>query len=83
MKTSLGKTEFCRIRDIKLYRLLCERIYFRIFDGKKVVAMYKEVVLDESILDLESWLPQSAIDEVVALILSLEETTQSVSSVKP
>mgnify|MGYP000274365165 CR=1 FL=1 len=45
--------------------------------------MYKEVVLDESILDLESWLPQSAIDEVVALILSLEETTQSVSSVKP
>lgn len=56
---------------------------FCIFDRKKVVAMYKEVVLDESILDLESWLPQSAIDEVVALILSLEETTQSVSSVKP
>ena len=83
MKTSLGKTEFCRIRDFKPYRALCERIYFRIFDRKKVVAMYKEVVLDESILDLESWLPQSAIDEVVALILSLEETTQSVSSVKP
>lgn len=44
--------------------------------------MIKEVVLDESILDLDSWLPQSAIDEVVALILSLEsqeETTQSVS----
>ena len=44
--------------------------------------MIKEVVLDESILDLYSWLPQSAIDEVVALILSLEsqeETTQSVS----
>lgn len=57
--------------------------HFCIFDRKKVVAMYKEVVLDESILDLESWLPQSAIDEVVALILSLEETTQSVSSVKP
>lgn len=35
--------------------------------------MYKEVVLDESILDLESWLPQSAIDEVVELILQLEE----------
>lgn len=78
MKTSLGKTEFCRIRDFKPYRALCERLYFRIFDRKKVVAMYKEVVLD-----LESWLPQSAIDEVVALILSLEETTQSVSSVKP
>ena len=35
--------------------------------------MVKEVVLDESILDLESWLPQSAIDEVVALILQVEE----------
>jgi hypothetical protein len=45
--------------------------------------MYKEVVLDESILDLESWLPQSTIDEVAALILYLEsqeENTQSVSS---
>lgn len=35
--------------------------------------MYKEVVLDESILDLESWLPQSAIDEVIEVILHLEE----------
>ena len=26
---------------------------------------YKIVVLDESILDIDSWLPQSAIDEVV------------------
>lgn len=45
--------------------------------------MIKGVVLDESILDLESWLPQSAIDEVVALLLHLEsqeETIQSVSS---
>lgn len=44
--------------------------------------MYKEVVLDDSILDLDSWLPQSAVDEVVALILHLEElegATQSVS----
>lgn len=44
--------------------------------------MYKEVVLNESILDLEYWLPQSAIDDVVALILHLEsqdEFTQSVS----
>lgn len=48
--------------------------------------MYKEVVLDESILDLESWLPQSAIDEVVELISQLEEQEEnkpSVSSVKP
>lgn len=39
--------------------------------------MYKEFVLDESILDLESWLPQSAIDEVVALILHLEEQEEN------
>ena len=77
MNTSLGKTEFCRIRDSKLYQLLCERLYFRIFDRKKVVAMYKKVVLDESILDLESWLPQSAVDEVVALILSLESQEET------
>ena len=47
--------------------------------------MIKEVLLDESILDLDSWLPQSAIDEVVALILHLEELGEnapSVSSVK-
>lgn len=45
--------------------------------------MYKEVVLDESILDLDSWLPQSAVDEVVALIIKLEgyrEEDLSVSS---
>ena len=48
--------------------------------------MYKEVVLDESILDLDSWLPQSAIDEVVKLILHLEEHEENnlaVSSNKP
>lgn len=28
-----------------------------------------EYVLDESILDIDSWLPQEAVDEVVALIL--------------
>lgn len=48
--------------------------------------MYKEVVLDESILNLDSWLPHSAIDEIVALISHLEEQEEndsSVSSVKP
>lgn len=48
--------------------------------------MLKEVILDESILDLDSWLPQSAIDEVVALILHLEEQEENnlvVSSIKP
>lgn len=48
-----------------------------------VITVGKEVVLDESILDLESWLPQSAIDEVVELILQLEENNLSVSSHKP
>lgn len=45
--------------------------------------MIKEVVLDESILDLDSWLPQSAVDEVVVLILHLEESNLAVSSIKP
>ena len=45
--------------------------------------MYKEVVLDESILDLESWLPQSAIDEVIELILHLEEQGENTPSVSP
>lgn len=33
---------------------------------------YKTVVLDESILDIESWLPQSDIDEVVQAIINYE-----------
>lgn len=33
---------------------------------------YKTVVLDESILDIESWLPQKAIDEVVQAIINHE-----------
>lgn len=45
--------------------------------------MYKEVVLDESILDLESWLPQSAIDEVIELILHLEEQGENTPLVSP
>ena len=46
-----------------------------------VITMVKEVVLDESILDLDSGLPQSAIDEVVDLILQLEEQEEVSSSV--
>ena len=33
----------------------------------------KEIVLDESILDIDTWLPQEAIDQTVELILQLEE----------
>ena len=31
-----------------------------------------EYVLDESILDIDSWLPQKTVDEVAALILELD-----------
>ena len=33
---------------------------------------YKTVVLDESILDIDSWLPQEAIDELVQAIINYE-----------
>lgn len=32
----------------------------------------KEVILDESILDIDAWLPQEAIDQTVELIRNLE-----------
>ena len=32
----------------------------------------KEIVLDESILDIDTWLPQKAIDQTVELIRNLE-----------
>lgn len=33
----------------------------------------KEYVLDESILDIDSWLPQEAVDEVVNAIIEADE----------
>ena len=33
----------------------------------------KKVILDESILDIDIWLPQEAIDQIVEIILQLEE----------
>ena len=33
----------------------------------------KEIVLDESILDIDKWLPQEAIDQMVEIILHLEQ----------
>lgn len=35
----------------------------------------KEIVLDESILDIDTWLPQEAIDQTVELIRNLETHT--------
>ena len=32
----------------------------------------KKIILDESILDIDKWLPQEAIDQIVELIRSLE-----------
>ena len=33
----------------------------------------KKVILDESILDIDKWLPQEVIDQIVEIILQLEE----------
>ena len=33
----------------------------------------KKIVLNESILDIDKWLPQEAIDQMVEIILHLEE----------
>ena len=33
----------------------------------------KKVILDESILDIDAWLPQEAIDQIVELIRNLEK----------
>ena len=33
----------------------------------------KKVILAESILDIDKWLPQEAIDQIVEIILQLEE----------
>lgn len=33
----------------------------------------KEIVLDESILNIDEWLPQEAIDQTVEIILRLEK----------
>jgi hypothetical protein len=35
----------------------------------------EEVILDESILNIDEWLPQEAIDQTVELIRNLEKQT--------
>ena len=34
---------------------------------------YTNIILDDSILDIDSWLPQNAIDELVKFIIENEE----------
>jgi hypothetical protein len=36
----------------------------------------QEIVLDESILDIDKWLPQEAIDQTVEIILHLEKLSR-------
>ena len=33
----------------------------------------KKIILDDSILDIDKWLPQEAIEQMVEIILHLEE----------
>lgn len=41
---------------------------------------YKTVVLDESILDIDSWLPQETIDELVQAIINYETKLEQENS---
>lgn len=45
-------------------------------DLKEVETM-KKIVLDESILDIDKWLPQEAIDQMVELICRLEKQSRN------
>ena len=48
----------------------------------ETVMTYKDVHLDDSILDIDSWLPENAIDNIVQLIMQQEEeTTMSKSNI--
>lgn len=37
---------------------------------------YKNIILDDSVLDVDSWLPQSAIDSIVTAIIAQEKEQQ-------
>lgn len=43
---------------------------------------YEEIILDESILDLDSWLPQEAVDEIVQAILFQDKVTFEIPYIK-
>ena len=34
---------------------------------------YKNIILDDSILDIDSWLPETAIEEIIAVLNELED----------
>ena len=39
---------------------------------------YKNVYLDDSILDIDSWLPENAVDNIVQLIMQQEEICRGI-----
>lgn len=41
---------------------------------------YKNLILDDSILDIDSWFPQSVIDEIVEVIASHEKSLLHITS---
>lgn len=41
---------------------------------------YKNLILDDSVLDVDSWFPQSVIDEIVEVIVSHEKSLLHVTS---
>ena len=43
---------------------------------------YKNIILDESILDIDSWLPEKAIDEIVEIIVNVYENPELVEELK-
>ena len=43
---------------------------------------YKNIILDDSILDVDSWFPQEAIDEIVEIIKTHANTSIEVQSFK-
>ena len=40
------------------------------------VKFMKKIILDDSILDIDTWLPQEAIDQMVELIRNLEKQSR-------
>ena len=42
----------------------------------KELETMKKIILDESILDIDKWLPQDAIDQMVEIILQIENNRE-------
>ena len=40
---------------------------------KEINMTYKNIILDDSILDIDSWLPETAIDDIISILNELED----------